>query len=277
MQLHLFPIILILHITEYTDFLQRVVAQLRDHPGTPEEFCGELERDRGCLTCSRTNGCLTCKPRYFFLLVRHDMRQTGLCLLSCPNGYYHTRSRDVNKCMKCHLDCDCNFTGTFCTRCREGQYLHRGKCHRGCPEGLVPDSTLWECIPAKVYCEVNEWSTWSACSHRGSTCGFRAGEQTRVRRILQLPSNGGNPCSVTYETRECFIRRKKCPAPYWEQKCGQSCREPGWSKNMEHLGVLKDRVGKHYLRARRWEHKEGDCTEKNRGAGRESGKVKICD
>ncbi|KPP73364.1 R-spondin-3-like, partial [Scleropages formosus] len=155
-------------------------------PGTPRTSCYG-----GCLTCSDSNGCLSCKPRYFFLLDRLGMRQVGMCLLSCPSGYYHIRSRDINKCSskyhctqlpskarsmtgpalhrefvlfwgvyclhhqpslvsrcvpECQLDCDCDFTGNFCTRCRAGHYLYRGKCQESCPEGLKPNDRLRECV-----------------------------------------------------------------------------------------------------------------------------------
>ncbi|XP_018599426.1 R-spondin-3-like isoform X2 [Scleropages formosus] len=115
--------------------------RVKSIPGTPRTSCYG-----GCLTCSDSNGCLSCKPRYFFLLDRLGMRQVGMCLLSCPSGYYHIRSRDINKCSKCQLDCDCDFTGNFCTRCRAGHYLYRGKCQESCPEGLKPNDRLRECV-----------------------------------------------------------------------------------------------------------------------------------
>lgn len=52
----------------------------------------------GCLTCSEYNGCLSCKPRLFIFLERNGMKQTGVCLASCPSGYYGTRSPDRNDC-----------------------------------------------------------------------------------------------------------------------------------------------------------------------------------
>lgn len=64
----------------------------------------------GCATCSDYNGCLSCKPRLFFVLERIGMKQIGVCLSSCPSGYYGTRYPDINKCAsKCwgkgkHMD-----------------------------------------------------------------------------------------------------------------------------------------------------------------------------
>lgn len=64
----------------------------------------------GCATCSDYNGCLSCKPRLFFVLERIGMKQIGVCLSSCPSGYYGTRYPDINKCAsKCwgkgkHID-----------------------------------------------------------------------------------------------------------------------------------------------------------------------------
>lgn len=52
----------------------------------------------GCATCSDYNGCLSCKPRLFFVLERIGMKQIGVCLSSCPSGYYGTRYPDINKC-----------------------------------------------------------------------------------------------------------------------------------------------------------------------------------
>lgn len=68
----------------------------------------------GCLTCSAANGCLSCKPRFFFFLERSGMRQVGVCVSSCPSGYYGTRSRspDMNKCTsKLWLSYTCGWLG----------------------------------------------------------------------------------------------------------------------------------------------------------------------
>lgn len=52
----------------------------------------------GCLTCSASNGCLTCMPRLFIHLERDGMRQIGVCLASCPKGFFGTRSPEKNDC-----------------------------------------------------------------------------------------------------------------------------------------------------------------------------------
>lgn len=52
----------------------------------------------GCLTCSPSNGCLTCMPRLFIHLERDGMRQIGVCLASCPKGFFGTRSPEKNDC-----------------------------------------------------------------------------------------------------------------------------------------------------------------------------------
>ncbi|KAH1172783.1 hypothetical protein KIL84_016622, partial [Mauremys mutica] len=52
----------------------------------------------GCATCSDYNGCLSCKPRLFFVLERIGMKQIGVCLSSCPSGYFGTRYPEINKC-----------------------------------------------------------------------------------------------------------------------------------------------------------------------------------
>ncbi|XP_030880654.1 R-spondin-3 [Leptonychotes weddellii] len=163
----------------------------------------------GCATCSDYNGCLSCKPRLFFVLERIGMKQIGVCLSSCPSGYYGTRYPDINKCTKCKADCDTCFNKNFCTKCKSGFYLHLGKCLDNCPEGLEANNHTMECVSI-VHCEASEWSPWSPCMKKGKTCGFKRGTETRVREITQHPSAKGNLCPPTTETRKCTVQRKKC-------------------------------------------------------------------
>ncbi|MBV94748.1 R-spondin-3, partial [Eschrichtius robustus] len=100
----------------------------------------------GCATCSDYNGCLSCKPKLFFVLERIGMKQIGVCLSSCPSGYYGTRYPDINKCTKCKADCDTCFNKNFCTKCKSGFYLHLGKCLDNCPEGLEANNHTMECV-----------------------------------------------------------------------------------------------------------------------------------
>lgn len=100
----------------------------------------------GCLTCSVYNGCLTCLPKLFIHLERDGMRQIGVCLASCPKGFFGTRSPEKNDCSKCGSECDTCFDKNFCTRCRAGSYLYKGKCQEKCPYELVPSDTKRECI-----------------------------------------------------------------------------------------------------------------------------------
>ncbi|XP_036394912.1 R-spondin-3 [Megalops cyprinoides] len=254
MQLQVLSFVLFLHCMEYTDSQQHA-SRHRQHKQTPGLSPG---CQGGCLTCSDYNGCLSCKPKLFIFLERNGMRQIGVCLSSCPNGYFGTRTPEINKCTKCKSDCDSCFNRNFCTRCKAGYYLHRGKCQESCPEGLVPSSTQRECVldcagecetclntdtctkcrpglyllrgkchyvcpedfepneqrmecTPQVHCEVGEWSEWSPCSRRGKTCGFKRGEETRTREILQAPSAHSDPCPTTSEMRKCVVKRKKCP------------------------------------------------------------------
>ncbi|KAG8010243.1 R-spondin-3 [Nibea albiflora] len=264
----------------------------------------------GCLTCSDFNGCLSCKPRLFMHLERIGMKQIGVCLTSCPPGFYGTRTPEINSCTsinltavayipdcipsdtcthtltpcifnaqdtldnltglnklwrwvhvslsECRSDCDSCFNRNFCIRCRAGFYLHQGKCQENCPEGVARSDTQRECVPmcpaecescvnsetcercrpglyqlngrchhvcpedyepndklmectAQVHCEVGEWSEWSPCSRSGRTCGFKRGQETRTRQVLQYPSPFGNPCPEISEIKECLVKRRKCP------------------------------------------------------------------
>lgn len=45
---------------------------------------------------------------------------------------------------------------------------------------------------------------------KGKTCGFKRGNEVRVREIVQHPSARGNPCPVTSESRKCIVQRKRC-------------------------------------------------------------------
>lgn len=67
-----------------------------------------------------------------------------------------------------------------------------------------------ECTP-QVHCEVGEWSEWSPCSRSGRTCGFRRGQETRTRLVLQYPSPFGRPCPDISEIKECLVKRRRCP------------------------------------------------------------------
>ncbi|XP_035394280.1 R-spondin-3 isoform X3 [Cygnus atratus] len=194
-----------LNFMEYigSQHASRVRRQGRMHPNVSQGCQG------GCATCSDYNGCLSCKPRLFFVLERIGMKQIGVCLSSCPSGYYGTRYPDINKCAKCKADCETCFTRNFCTKCKSGFYLYSGKCLEKCPDGLEANNHTMECASI-VHCEASEWSPWSPCTKKGKTCGFKRGNEIRVREIVQHPSARGNPCPATSESRKCIVQRKRC-------------------------------------------------------------------
>ncbi|XP_073075670.1 R-spondin-3 isoform X1 [Manis javanica] len=196
---------IILNFMEYigSQNASRGRRQRRMHPNVSQGCQG------GCATCSDYNGCLSCKPKLFFVLERIGMKQIGVCLSSCPSGYYGIRYPDINKCTKCKADCDTCFNKNFCTKCKNGFYLHLGKCLDNCPEGLEANNHTMECVSI-AHCEAGEWGPWSPCAKKGKTCGFKRGTETRVREITQHPSTKGNLCPPTSETRKCTVQRKKC-------------------------------------------------------------------
>ncbi|XP_035529139.1 R-spondin-3 [Morone saxatilis] len=256
MQLQLISFVwIILHCMDYTGCQQHSSSRHRPHKQISGVSSGCQQG--GCLTCSDYNGCLSCKPRLFMHLERIGMKQIGVCMTSCPLGFYGTRSPERNICTKCRSECDSCFNKNFCTRCRAGFYLHLGKCQENCPEGLVHSDTQRECVlkcPAecescensetctrcrpglyqlsgrchevcpedyepsdnlmecteKVHCIVGEWSEWSPCPRPARTCGFKRGQETRTRQILQQPSTHGNPCPDISEIKKCPVKRKKC-------------------------------------------------------------------
>ncbi|CAI9555033.1 unnamed protein product [Staurois parvus] len=94
------------------------------------------------------------------------MKQVGVCLSSCPNGYYGMRSPGINECKRCKADCETCFHKSFCTKCKGGFYLHSGKCLDTCPDGFENNNHSMECSTI-VHCAVSEWSPWGSCTKRG--------------------------------------------------------------------------------------------------------------
>ncbi|XP_043573806.1 R-spondin-1 [Chiloscyllium plagiosum] len=165
---------------------------------------------KGCEVCSEYNGCLKCLPKLFILLERNDIRQTGICLPSCPIGYFGVRTPEMNKCNKCKIEnCEACFSRNFCTKCKEGLYLHRGKCYDSCPEGFAATNGTMECSHA-AQCELSEWSPWGPCTKGRKTCGFKRGTEVRTRQLLQGPSSEDVTCPPTRESRRCTVQRKPC-------------------------------------------------------------------
>uniref|UniRef100_A0A3P9QGU9 R-spondin 4 n=1 Tax=Poecilia reticulata TaxID=8081 RepID=A0A3P9QGU9_POERE len=161
---------------------------------------------QSCLECSRDNGCVRCPERLFLFLQRKGMSHHGTCLHSCPNGHFGQRGRDVNRCMKCRSsDCELCFSRDFCTKCKPGFKLHKGKCLIQCPEGTFAHQT--DCLEVCPLPPLGEWSEWSVCVRDGATCGFRWGKQTRVR---EKATEKASVCSPQRETQRCRMK-KKCP------------------------------------------------------------------
>uniref|UniRef100_A0A3B4TNE3 R-spondin 4 n=1 Tax=Seriola dumerili TaxID=41447 RepID=A0A3B4TNE3_SERDU len=154
------------------------IIRLYSHRETSEDC-------RGCLECSRDNGCVRCPERLFLFLQREGMSHHGTCLHACPAGHYGQRGKDINRCMKCRsVDCEHCFSRDFCTKCKPGFHLYKGKCLTSCPEGTLPHNTDLDLKPG---CCGNGWSEWSSCLRDGVTCGFRWGKQTRTRGGSRTP------------------------------------------------------------------------------------------
>uniref|UniRef100_A0A667XM32 R-spondin 4 n=1 Tax=Myripristis murdjan TaxID=586833 RepID=A0A667XM32_9TELE len=166
---------------------------------------------RSCLECSPDNGCVRCPERLFLFLQRDGMSHHGTCLHACPTGHYGQRGKDINRCMKCRsLDCEHCFSRDFCTKCKPGFQLYKGKCLTHCPEGTFAHQS--DCLEDCLQAPLGEWSNWSVCLHNGVTCGFRWGKQTRTR---EGGLSGGMPeehaaslCPSHSETQRCRMRKK---------------------------------------------------------------------
>uniref|UniRef100_H3BBH9 R-spondin 1 n=1 Tax=Latimeria chalumnae TaxID=7897 RepID=H3BBH9_LATCH len=170
---------------------------------------------KGCDLCSEYNGCLKCSPKLFILLERNDIRQIGICLPSCPMGYFGVRNPEMNKCIKCKIEnCEACFSRNFCTKCKEGLYLHKGRCYSSCPEGFAAANGTMECS-SPAQCEMSEWSPWGPCMKRKKLCGFKKGTEERTRTVLQAPSGDPSTCPPTTESRRCTVQKKLCSGGKW--------------------------------------------------------------
>ncbi|XP_017279174.1 R-spondin-1 [Kryptolebias marmoratus] len=174
-----------------------------------------------CEQCSEYNGCIKCKPRLFIFLERSDIRQIGVCLASCPMGYFGMRNPGGNNhCTQCKIDnCEACFNHNFCTKCKEGLYSHSGRCYVSCPPGQHTANETMECVGQRASeCELGEWSQWSSCMKKNKTCGFKRGSQSRVRLPLpQIHSADNTPslvpsqtCVPETERRKCVVTKKPC-------------------------------------------------------------------
>ncbi|NXY92282.1 RSPO1 protein, partial [Alcedo cyanopectus] len=88
-------------------------------------------------------------------------------------------------------NCESCFSRNFCTKCKEGLYLHKGRCYVTCPEGYSAANGTMEC---STQCEMSEWGPWGPCSKKRKLCGFKKGNEERTRRILQAPSGDVSLC-----------------------------------------------------------------------------------
>nr|XP_004547410.1 R-spondin-4 [Maylandia zebra] len=177
---------------------------------------------RSCLECSRDNGCVRCPERLFLFLQREGISHHGTCLHACPAGHYGQRGKDVNRCMKCRSsDCEQCFSRDFCTKCKPGFQLYKGKCLTHCPEGTRAHQT--DCLENCVLAPVGEWSEWSICLRDGVTCGFRWGKQTRTwvgGQTGKTPDDKAAPiCPPHSETQRCRMK-KKCTTERRQNKKG---------------------------------------------------------
>ncbi|XP_076124012.1 R-spondin-4 isoform X2 [Alosa pseudoharengus] len=165
---------------------------------------------KNCLECSKENGCLRCPEKLFLFLERQGMSHHGSCLHSCPAGHFGMRGKDMNRCMKCKAqECERCFSKDFCTKCKAGFQLFKGKCFSNCPEGTFPHLT--DCIEGCLFSPFGYWGEWSLCQHNGLSCGVRWGHQTRTRVLSwKVPEELSSLCPPSKESRRCRMK-KRCP------------------------------------------------------------------
>ncbi|KAI2655042.1 R-spondin-2 [Labeo rohita] len=142
----------------------------------------------------------------------------------------------------CRIDnCEACFSKDFCTKCKPGFYLHKGRCFEKCPEGFAPLDDSMECGEG---CEVGQWSDWGTCTRRNKTCGFKWGLETRTRHIVKKPPKDTIPCPTIAESRRCKMAMRHCRrGEYLRVICranafSQQAREPLSGSVMGLLRVL---------------------------------------
>ncbi|XP_008687477.2 R-spondin-2 isoform X3 [Molossus molossus] len=132
----------------------------------------------------------------------------ALIILNCMD-YSHCQGNRWRRSKRgCRIEnCDSCFSKDFCTKCKVGFYLHRGRCFDECPDGFAPLDETMECVG----CEVGHWSEWGTCSRNNRTCGFKWGLETRTRQIVKKPAKDTIPCPTIAESRRCKMAMRHCP------------------------------------------------------------------
>ncbi|NWX95147.1 RSPO4 protein, partial [Nothoprocta ornata] len=180
--------------------LLRSVEMLPQSPWKKQASTGAAQNCTGCVLCSEDNGCVTCHQRLFLLIRRDGIRQHGVCVHTCPPGYFGVRGLELNRCTKCRSpSCESCFSRDFCMRCKEKFYLHKGQCLRQCPPGTAARPGTRECQ------EPCEPGPWGGCS----------GENRGRQRGWGRPGPGAagdaaDGCPELQETRPRRAR-KRCP------------------------------------------------------------------
>ncbi|KAI6074000.1 R-spondin-4 [Aix galericulata] len=106
--------------------------RLLSHQTDPYLSAGLFENCTGCVLCSEDNGCITCHHRLFLLIWRDGIRQYGMCVHTCPPGYFGVRGLEVNRC-----------TSTWCVSVAPAPPSAPGSPR--CPSAPLPArSCVWE-------------------------------------------------------------------------------------------------------------------------------------
>ncbi|KAJ8305960.1 hypothetical protein KUTeg_016505, partial [Tegillarca granosa] len=171
---------------------------------------GHSNCPRGCTNCSLDNGCTACRRGFFFTFIRTGMRHRGMCVASCPLGYYGVRRKTYSFCNSCQIDhCSACFSRSYCTLCQPPYISYRGRCLERCPSGLYYANYSKDCRLI-VDCMIGPWSPWSTCSRSGQTCGYKYGITSRSREVLEGPSPNGASCPALSENRCCRMEMRHC-------------------------------------------------------------------
>lgn len=101
---------------------------------------------------------------------------------------------------------------------------HNNECGIGCDGPTAETKVCPVVCQPKQDCEIGPWADWSGCDDTlGKTSSM---QMSRLRDIVKMPMNGGEPCEGTLEqTKPCPIVPQDCELSPWSQwtACSTKC------------------------------------------------------
>lgn len=104
---------------------------------------------------------------------------------ACPFSLLMHALCFVSFALECRIDnCEACFSKSFCTKCKEGLYSHRGRCYSSCPKGFGTTNGTMECVSTGACRLVSVWNPLPA-SHdwfRAAPANFSLHRPREIKR-----------------------------------------------------------------------------------------------